>query len=72
MGSVAPKVNIKDEITNARTNIHHSMALQCPVQAYPVPFYSVAPRVDVKDRITWLDKPKGEDLNLLCPAYAIL
>lgn len=39
MGSVAPKVNIKDEITNARTDIKQNMALQCPVQAYPVPFY---------------------------------
>lgn len=39
MGSVIPKVNIKDEISNARAYIQQSLALQCPVQAYPVPFY---------------------------------
>ncbi|XP_037715233.1 Down syndrome cell adhesion molecule-like protein Dscam2 isoform X22 [Drosophila subpulchrella] len=34
------------------------------------PVGSVAPKVDVKDRITWLDKPRGQALNLLCPAQS--
>ncbi|XP_070851155.1 cell adhesion molecule Dscam1 isoform X41 [Drosophila suzukii] len=34
------------------------------------PVGSVAPKVDVKDRINWLDKPRGQALNLLCPAQS--
>lgn len=39
MGSVAPKVDIKDEVTNARVDLEQSVALLCPVQSYPVPIY---------------------------------
>lgn len=39
VGSVAPKVDIKDEINYARAEVAHSFALICPAQSYPVPIY---------------------------------
>uniref|UniRef100_A0A1A9V523 Ig-like domain-containing protein n=1 Tax=Glossina austeni TaxID=7395 RepID=A0A1A9V523_GLOAU len=58
MGSVGPKVDIKDEFNHARS----------PNQRKPMG--SVAPKVDVKDRINWIDKPQGRDFSLLCPAQS--
>ncbi|XP_067628011.1 cell adhesion molecule Dscam1 isoform X11 [Eurosta solidaginis] len=39
VGSVAPKVDIKDEINYARAELGRSFALICPAQSYPVPIY---------------------------------
>ncbi|XP_039227493.1 Down syndrome cell adhesion molecule-like protein Dscam2 isoform X28 [Drosophila yakuba] len=39
VGSVAPKVDIKDEINYARVGRDHSLAIVCPAQSYPVPAF---------------------------------
>nr|XP_036670164.1 Down syndrome cell adhesion molecule-like protein Dscam2 isoform X24 [Drosophila suzukii] len=39
VGSVAPKVDIKDEINYARVALDHSLAIVCPAQSYPVPVF---------------------------------
>lgn len=39
VGSVAPKVSVADEITNARANNTQTLSLGCPAQSYPVPVY---------------------------------
>ncbi|XP_030242125.1 Down syndrome cell adhesion molecule-like protein Dscam2 isoform X24 [Drosophila navojoa] len=39
VGSVAPKVDIKDEINYARAALNHSLAIVCPAQSYPVPMF---------------------------------
>ncbi|XP_070851133.1 cell adhesion molecule Dscam1 isoform X16 [Drosophila suzukii] len=39
VGSVAPKVDIKDEINYARVALDHSLAIVCPAQSYPVPAF---------------------------------
>ncbi|XP_037024225.1 Down syndrome cell adhesion molecule-like protein Dscam2 isoform X28 [Bradysia coprophila] len=39
IGSVAPKVGIADEISNARSASHDTISLLCPAQSYPVPVF---------------------------------
>nr|XP_036670188.1 Down syndrome cell adhesion molecule-like protein Dscam2 isoform X48 [Drosophila suzukii] len=39
VGSVAPKVDTRDEFTFARTRMGASKALICPAQSYPMPFF---------------------------------
>nr|XP_017031917.1 Down syndrome cell adhesion molecule-like protein Dscam2 isoform X20 [Drosophila kikkawai] len=39
VGSVAPKVDTRDEFTFARTRQGASKALICPAQSYPMPFF---------------------------------
>lgn len=39
MGSVAPKVDMRDEFTFTRVRLHEDKALICPAQSYPVPFF---------------------------------
>lgn len=39
VGSVAPKVDIKDEINYARVALNHSLAIVCPAQSDPVPAF---------------------------------
>ncbi|XP_037917664.1 Down syndrome cell adhesion molecule-like protein Dscam2 isoform X4 [Hermetia illucens] len=39
VGSVAPKVDIKDEVNNARSHVTNEIALVCPAQSYPVPVF---------------------------------
>ncbi|XP_032292769.1 cell adhesion molecule Dscam1 isoform X12 [Drosophila virilis] len=39
VGSVAPKVDIKDEINYARAALNQSLAIVCPAQSYPVPTF---------------------------------
>nr|NP_001036504.1 down syndrome cell adhesion molecule 1, isoform AV [Drosophila melanogaster]ABI31055.1 down syndrome cell adhesion molecule 1, isoform AV [Drosophila melanogaster] len=39
VGSVAPKVDIKDEINYARVGQDRSLAIVCPAQSYPVPAF---------------------------------
>ncbi|KAG4065278.1 hypothetical protein HA402_012720, partial [Bradysia odoriphaga] len=39
IGSVAPKVGIADEISNARSASHETISLLCPAQSYPVPVF---------------------------------
>lgn len=42
IGSVAPKVNIANEVstlTMIRVRLMHTITLMCPAQAYPVPVF---------------------------------
>ncbi|XP_043064025.1 Down syndrome cell adhesion molecule-like protein Dscam2 isoform X29 [Drosophila ficusphila] len=39
VGSVAPKVDIKDEINYARAALGESLSIVCPAQSYPVPAF---------------------------------
>lgn len=39
MGSVAPKVDTRDEFTYARVRLDQDKALICPAQSYPVPVF---------------------------------
>ncbi|KRF98064.1 uncharacterized protein Dwil_GK22019, isoform AA [Drosophila willistoni] len=39
VGSVAPKVNKKDEFSHDSIGLMGTIAIQCPAQSYPVPFY---------------------------------
>lgn len=39
MGSVAPKVDTRDEFTYARVRLNEDKALICPAQSYPVPIF---------------------------------
>lgn len=39
VGSVGPKVSLADEINNARADRGRTINVNCPAQAYPVPFY---------------------------------
>ncbi|KAL7736494.1 hypothetical protein ACLKA6_019693 [Drosophila palustris] len=43
VGSVAPKVDIKDEINYARAALNQSLAIVCPAQSYPVPSFRYVP-----------------------------
>lgn len=39
VGSVAPKVEIKDKVGIFLGKLSESLALLCPAQSYPVPLY---------------------------------
>lgn len=39
VGSVAPRVSRKDEFNHDRISSSKTIAIQCPAQAFPVPFY---------------------------------
>lgn len=38
MGSVPPKMNLLEKVRTMQVQIHTEYAMQCPGQAYPVPF----------------------------------
>lgn len=39
VGSVAPKVDTRDEFTFTRAQLHADKALICPAQSYPMPVF---------------------------------
>lgn len=39
VGSVAPKVNLADELSIARVGFGLTLSIACPAQSYPVPAF---------------------------------
>lgn len=39
VGSVAPKVNLADELSIARVQFGQSLSIACPAQSFPVPAF---------------------------------
>ncbi|KAM8712137.1 hypothetical protein ACLKA7_012632 [Drosophila subpalustris] len=70
VGSVAPKVEIKDKLGIFVAKSSCSMALLCPAQSYPMPAFSVAPRVNRKDEFNHDRISSSQAIAIQCPAQS--